>query len=57
MDPVIEAYKNDIDRTLLTENLRLSVEERFLKFESFMKGVMRFVQPGRCRAGNSPEEV
>src|SRR5688572_22135046 len=27
-DPVIEAYKRDIDRTLLRENLRKSVEER-----------------------------
>ncbi|MCY4074297.1 MAG: hypothetical protein OXH04_02565 [Acidobacteria bacterium] len=28
MDPVIEVYKKDIDRTLLRENLKLSVEER-----------------------------
>ena len=27
-DPVIEAYKRDIDRTLLRENLRRSVDER-----------------------------
>jgi len=27
-DPVIEAYKKDIDRTLLRENLRKSVAER-----------------------------
>jgi len=30
-DPVTEAYKRDIDRTLLRENLTLTVEERFLK--------------------------
>ena len=30
-DPVIEAYMRDIDRTLLRENLKLTVEERFLK--------------------------
>ncbi|MEW6743953.1 MAG: hypothetical protein AB1486_14475 [Planctomycetota bacterium] len=30
-DPVIEAYLKDIDVTLLIENLKLSVEERFLK--------------------------
>ena len=29
-DPVIEAYKHDVDRTLLRENLKLTVEERFL---------------------------
>jgi len=27
-DPVIEAYKKDIDRTLLRENLKRSIEER-----------------------------
>ena len=27
-DPVIEAYKRDVDRTLLRENLRRTVEER-----------------------------
>jgi hypothetical protein len=28
-DPVVEAYKKDVDRTLLRENLTRSVEERF----------------------------
>jgi len=27
-DPVIEFYKKDVDRTLLRENLKLTVEER-----------------------------
>lgn len=27
-DPVIEAYKKDVDRTLIRENLRLTPEER-----------------------------
>lgn len=35
-DPVVEAYKKDIDRTLLRENLKLSVEERAEKFLSFL---------------------
>ena len=30
-DPVIEAYKKDVDRTLIRENLKLSVEDRFRK--------------------------
>ncbi|MDN5942572.1 MAG: hypothetical protein L0H94_11870 [Nitrospira sp.] len=30
-DPVIEAYKRDVDRSLLRENLKLTVEQRFLK--------------------------
>ena len=27
-DPVIEAYKKDVDRTLIRENLKLTVQER-----------------------------
>ena len=30
-DPVVEAFRSDVDVTLLEENLRLSVEERFRK--------------------------
>jgi hypothetical protein len=30
-DPVIEVYKKDVDRTLLRENLKLTVEERLRK--------------------------
>ncbi len=29
-DPVVEAYKRDIDRSLLRRNLRKTVEERIL---------------------------
>ncbi|HEY9868217.1 MAG TPA: hypothetical protein V6D08_03560 [Candidatus Obscuribacterales bacterium] len=36
-DPVIEAYKQHVDRTLLRENLKLTVEERFQRFEQFME--------------------
>jgi hypothetical protein len=31
MDPVIDAYKKDVDRTLIRENLRRTVEERILR--------------------------
>ena len=30
-DPVIEAYKQDIDRTLIRENLKLTPEQRLLQ--------------------------
>ncbi len=30
-DPIIEIYKKDVDRTLIRENLKLTVEQRFLK--------------------------
>jgi hypothetical protein len=30
VDPVVEVYKKDIDRTLIRESLKRTVEERFL---------------------------
>ena len=38
LDPVIEAYKKDIDVTLIRENLRLTVDQRFqqlMKLQQF----------------------
>lgn len=43
-DPVIEAYKRDIDRSLLRENLKLTVEQRFLelmKLQEFAEELQR----------------
>jgi hypothetical protein len=36
-DPVIEAYKRDVDRTLLRENLRLTWEERLLALQQLQE--------------------
>jgi hypothetical protein len=38
-DPVIEAYKKDVDRTLIRENLKLTPDERVRK----MIAALRFV--------------
>jgi hypothetical protein len=37
VDPVIEAYKKDVDRTLIRENLRLTVEQRLLGLMSMQR--------------------
>lgn len=37
VDPVIEVYKKDVDRGLLRENLKLTVQQRFDKFIAFME--------------------
>ena len=42
-DPVIEAYKRDVDRTLLRENLKLTVSERVEK----MIAALRFAEAVR----------
>ena len=42
-DPVIEAYKKDVDRTLLRENLRLTTNQRVEK----MIAALRFAEAVR----------
>ena len=46
-DPVVEAYKKDIDRSLLRENLKLTVDQRFRKFESFARFAQELRDAGR----------
>jgi hypothetical protein len=46
-DPVIEAYKQHIDRTLLRENLKLTVEDRFLKLLRLQQFAIELRQAGR----------
>jgi hypothetical protein len=38
-DPVTEAYKKDVDRSLLRENLKLTPDERLRKLERFMRSL------------------
>ncbi len=35
-DPVIEAYKKDVDRTLIRENLKLTPDQRLRKLQAFI---------------------
>ncbi len=44
---MIEAYKRDIDRTLIRENLKLSVEERFLKLMALQRFADELRRAGR----------
>lgn len=46
-DPVIEAYKRDVDRTLLRENLRLTHEERLLKLIDHVRFLDAMREAGR----------
>lgn len=43
-DPVVEAFKRDVDRTLIRENLRLTVEQRFdalMRLQQFAEELRR----------------
>lgn len=46
-DPVVEAYKRDVDRTLIRENLRLSVEERLEKLMRLQEFAEELRRAGR----------
>ena len=46
-DPVIEAYKKDVDRTLLRENLKLTVEQRILKMIAALRLVEEIQRSSR----------
>jgi hypothetical protein len=46
-DPVVEAFKKDIDRTLIRENLKLTVEQRFLKAMELQKFAEEMRRAGR----------
>ena len=45
-DPVIDAYKQHIDRTLLRENLKLTVEHRFVKLMKLQQFATELRQAG-----------
>ena len=48
---MIEAYKRDVDRTLVRENLRLSVEERFEKLTRLQEFAEELRRAAREREG------
>ncbi len=52
-DPVIEAYKAGIDRTLLRENLKLTVEARFEK----LMDLQRFAEELRAAGARARREA
>ncbi len=45
-DPVIEAYKKDVDRTLIRQNLKLSHEQRLLKLMDLQRFAHELRQAG-----------
>lgn len=57
-DPVIEAYKKDIDRTLIRENLRLTVDQRFrqlMELQRFAEELQNAGRKAQCLEENQAE--
>jgi len=51
-DPVIEAYKKDVDRTLLRENLKLTPEERIVQLMKLQEFAEELRRAGRKATEN-----
>jgi hypothetical protein len=47
VDPVVEAYKKDVDRTLLRENLKKSVEARLRDLMALQRFAEELQRAGR----------
>ena len=54
VDPVIEAYKKDVDRTLIRENLKLTVDERLQNLESLVRDLHELRAGMRRAKGSGP---
>ena len=46
-DPLIEAFKQDLDLTLIHENLRLTVDERFQQLMELQRFAEELQRAGR----------
>jgi len=49
-DPVVERYKRDLDRTLIRQSLRLTVEERVLRLQELARFAEELREAGRALA-------
>lgn len=50
-DPVVEAYKKDLDRSLIRENLKLTVEQRFVQLMKLQEFAQELREAGRRARG------
>ena len=51
-DPVVEAYKQHVDRSLLRENLKLTPEELLLKLQALQQWAEELRRSGRRLRGD-----
>ena len=51
-DPVIEAYKKDVDRTLIIENLKLTVDQRLRNLVTMQRFAAEVRRAGRAAFGD-----
>ena len=54
VDAVVEAYKKDVDLTLIRKNLKLSVEQRFLQAMELARFADELRRAGEYARARSP---
>lgn len=52
MDAIIAAYKRDVDRTLIRENLRLTPEQRLRELMELLRAADEFARAGKALRRN-----
>lgn len=55
-DPVVEAYKKDVDRTLIRENLKLTHEERLRRLMALQRFAEELQRAGQERRKEEGEQ-
>jgi len=53
---VIEVYKKDVDRSMIRQNLQLTVEERLLNLENFVQFASELRAAGKLLQNNVSTE-
>jgi len=56
VDPVIEAYKKGVDRTLIRETLRMTVEERFENLMALQRFALELRRAGQAASGSAAND-
>jgi hypothetical protein len=56
-DPVVEAYKKDVDRTLFERNLALTPSERIEQLQGFVAFLYEMQRARRQRSGGDDRQA
>lgn len=57
IDPVVEAYKRHVDRSLLRENLKLTPDQRLRNLSAFMRSLQEVQAAGAARRPKDLEVI
>lgn len=56
LDPIIDAYKKDVDRTLIRENLKLTPGQRIANLEALLRDAEEIREAMKKARAEKPDE-